>query len=259
MTIKQTPRELGDPGSVIWEYGALPIRLRRGESKKIIAHYADTVNELPIGATDVIDPLPNTDYAAYLDEGGTGTNLTGYLGITYNINAQSAEITVFNSSQEIMYVTLLRLRGTPLRTFEQQSFTAIDGESIYQNTMKPKTLSLPLIDEDTAINAANYMISRFAKPFMRLAVGQIIGDSTNEGGWLTSIIQREIDDRITITDSWSGHDQDYVIVGESHVLDMAGDQLHRCSWVLKPILRDAYWLVGVSGRSELDETTLLGF
>ncbi|MCA9906986.1 MAG: hypothetical protein KC547_24200, partial [Anaerolineae bacterium] len=54
-----------------------------------------------------------------------------------------------------------------------------------------------------------------------------------------------IGDRVTLTDSASGHDRDYLITGESHQVDARARQ-HRLTWTLKPADRDLLFLLDAS-------------
>ncbi len=86
----------------IWDGSGLPIGA--GQTVTIFAEFSG-------GAIDVIAPVATTDYLAYRNSDGTGTNLTGYITITTTIMAEKAMLTITNSYTRVAYLTLLKMRG----------------------------------------------------------------------------------------------------------------------------------------------------
>jgi hypothetical protein len=67
-------------------------------------------------AVDVVVPAATTDYTAFSQTGGLGSNLTASIAVTLSTYAESATISVTNNSASLAYVNLLKVRGKPLET-----------------------------------------------------------------------------------------------------------------------------------------------
>jgi hypothetical protein len=61
---------------------------------------------------------------------------------------------------------------------------------------------------------------------------------------------------VNITDATTGHDNDYVIIGEQHEVGTFETGMHRVRWYLKDIDRSAYWILGNPVYSRLGRTTV---
>jgi len=74
---------------------------------------------------------------------------------------------------------------------------------------------------------------------------------------MTEMLEREISDRIGISETVTGVDDSYHINAVD--IECRGGDLIRCAWTLFPASTGQYWLLGVAGRSELGVTTILGY
>jgi hypothetical protein len=288
VTVNYQPRGLGVPGTTIWEAQDI-IVLQPGQEKKITARYFDAVNNTnaKVSAIDVIAPAPFTDYVAEVQftestDGGDTTSLktptsrvtlpitdvlkfttitkpnsnrTGLVRISAKIGATSTELTIQRRyTSRVFYMTGLRIRGTPLYTYDKRAAHASDGDSIRSNGIQRKIMDLPQVsDDDFGNQLANYVVSRFKDPITRLP--SISFNANKTDARMQSALTRQIGDRITVSDDRTAHSADYIVIGEHHQIKAGGDITHDVTWTLEPANTIIYWKIGVAGFSEVGQTT----
>jgi hypothetical protein len=259
LTVNYQKREAGSAGEVVWSADGA-IQLAAGESKTLTVRYRDPdQNVARIGLLEGIKPLPGTDYYATRLSSGGGRRYTKQVSVGVVFGATSAEITLVNNRPDIaIYVHDLKLRGTPLRTFNRQVYQTADGTSYRDNRLRPQSFTLLAVSNEDDIQAyAGFYLSRFKDRIGRYATLDFIANKSDAR--MTRAIAATIGDRISLNDSQTGHDGDYIVVGEQHQITPGGEDTHRVTWVVKSIARESYWVLGVVGKSELGSTTRLAF
>lgn len=252
-TLSYRPRKVGTAGSVIWNADNLPITIRPLDTFKTTARYRDaTLKNARIGAMDTIVPVPGTDFVV-TDESGASANSS--LGVHVTFNANSAAIVLINTVNEELTINTLQLRGTPLQTFDNRSVEARNDNSERASKYLPATYSIPALDDDDfAQQAVTYRVRKFSTPNTRFqSVGFIANNSSTRAG----LIEFGVGDIVNVTDSWTGHNSDYFIVGSRHSVVMGGEHTHSVTFILKPRSPENFWVLGVAGYSELNTTTRL--
>jgi hypothetical protein len=257
VTINYQPRRLGDVASVVWELDE-PITLPPGVTKVITARYRDPDNESAhVGVIDPLPPAAGTDYIAY--QTGTNTVITSLLSITPNWGGSSAKLQLTNGSGNLsMDVRTLRLRGTPLISHNKQSVESFDANSYVTYGLYDRTLTLRLVDDvELAQNYADSIVAQFGHGVAR--VTSVSFNANKDAARMALAMDCAPGTYITITDSSTSHDADYVVVGERHSVTAGGEHTHEVTLTLKPLARAQYWILGVSGFSELGSTTYPAF
>lgn len=258
--VNYTPREVGAENTIIWEASNLPFTLQPGQEWKTTARYQDP--DFPaakIAAKDIVPTQTNIDFQAT----AFGLNSPQRVARTFKFGATSADIYLKNVSNTgaggapaTVTVTILQIRGTPIRTYDQKQVTATNGDSVYQTQQRSQTVNINAIDDDEfAQSVADYRVALLGQQLTRFS---FIGFVTNSDDTrMARTFTRLIGDRVTITDSWLGHNADYIIVGERHAVTFGQDNQHITTWILKPASRLTVWVLGVTGYTELGETTRL--
>lgn len=253
-SVSYTPRKLGTPGTVIWAADDLPISMTE-DGHKITARYRDVDNpSARIGAIDVIQLKPVTDYSAtYLPDNSDVTNV---IGLTMQIGANSAEITISKPQRYVgeISITALQLRGTPLTTFNPRVAESVNGDSVYSYKVAPERVSYSLVDTDNDAQAiADYRVYKNSTALTAFdKLGWVANKTTAR---MTNALASEIGDRITVSDSWLGHSADYFIAGMHHTIVWGGEHTHNVSLTLKPAERENFWILNTSA---LGTNTRLG-
>lgn len=254
-SISFMPREVGSTTDVIWSASNLPVTIPVGATYKTTARFQDqSVGNNRIGAKDVIKPVAGTDYVLQ------AFSVPYYrVAVSVKINANTAEWEFSNvRGNRGVNITTLQLRGTKITFYDPKTVTSINGDSIRDNVLSQNTLSIPAIsDEDFAQNYADYRVNKFGTPTTHFdRIGFYANDNDQQ---MTNALALVIGDRITVTESWSGHDEDYFIVGMTHSVLMGGENQHLTTFFLKPAGHEQFWLLGQTGFSELGTTTRIAF
>lgn len=85
-----------------------------------------------------------------------------------------------------------------------------------------------VVDDAAAQDLADYLVEQLASPRSPMYGLELINrDATT----MTQILQRDLQDRITVTDSLGGTSGDYLIEAIEHEITEGG-KYHRCKWVL---------------------------
>jgi PKD repeat protein len=250
ITVEYQPRALGSAGSVIWQTN---FRLKARQTKTIVARYRDANDPTAnVAALDVIPPVPGFDLTAkryYSPPAPPTPDVSTALLVTTEAGANASKITLYNPLPYEVEGTL-QLRGTPLTAFARAQITMLDPHSIAAHDRREKHLSLPAVDDDEyAAGIAAVTLQRFKDAHPRL---QTVSFVAQHGDTLrAAALERTVGDRVRIREVWSGHDADYIIVGERHQVDVAAYE-QRVTWVLKPLAREVYWVLQDAARGELD-------
>lgn len=246
-TVTFQPRSTGTAGTVIWAKDESYIGLYN-EMTTITARYRDVANpSARIGATDVLQLIPGTDYV--IIEPQYGTDVTTSVSVSMVIGANSAEITIDNTRNTFaIHVTTLQIRGTPLKTFNQRTVFSTRRGSQVKYVTAPEQVSYPLVD--TANFAQSIADFRTYRNFEPINAFRTIGWSLNkDSNRLTRGLEMTVGKRITISDSILQHTADYIVVGFRHNISLSGgDNNHDITCILKSCERESYW--------ELDASTL---
>lgn len=253
------PRAVGASGSVLWTNNST-FSLKRGQQRSFTARYRDPDNEsAKVGAKDFVIPKGGTDYIVNSRQDGAGADRTDQVSIFADFGANRAKLVLSNQELYDVYITHLQVRGTPLTTYEQSTVEALDGESIAANSKYSKTISMKAVDtEDFAYQYANYMLAKFKNPLSRVERVSFTSGVPNDT-LFTQALALTLGDRITLTESWVNHSNDYFVVGEEHTVTVGGDNPLQSTWILKPVERELFGLLGVTGRAELNSTAVLLF
>lgn len=256
-SVNYTQRRVGAAGSVVWEMANLPLKLANGTRRQFTARFSDTSNaEARVGVKDGIKPSPGFDYSAYANSDGTGENLSDKLTVSVEWGATSAKVTFDNRSGQTMYLTTAQLRATPLIAVPATA-EAINPDSIYTYDVHEVSVDTRLLsDEITAEAYAQFLVAKFGDPIPGI---QSIRFRGYNAATLDFIHNRAIGDRITITDTYTGHDADYIIVGVGGQYRGGSAEKHMATYILKPIAREIFWRVGTANYSEIGQTTRLAF
>lgn len=244
IVVNYYPRDVGTVGTVLFQSDNVPITISGGTTRTITGRYRDVDNEdATVGGKDVITPVANTDISANSASDGSGDDVLAQLNVSYELGGTSTKFVIDNPTGSTIYITKLQVRGTPLISHQQQEAKKNSASSVYQYGYSPM---MPIdarfiSDADLADGFANQMLARFESP---LIIYDSIAFELGQSDELDErILKRCIGDRIQVTNSVSGHDLDYVIVGEGHSIS---GRRHSVRWQLRPASRVKAWILGES-------------
>lgn len=182
VVIRMKPRKVVSSAEEIWVY-PFTTQIPAGETKEIWAPFTDPV---PATTSGIITPVATTDYTANDAEDGSGTDKTSNLSISVTRFVKAAKLELTNTDSNPIYVTFLRLRGTPAKEQNEVEIRLSDTDSISKYNVSPEGGYLVenkyLVDESYARIIAQQIIDWYKNPVKKIelkgrAVPQLqIGD-----------------------------------------------------------------------------------
>jgi hypothetical protein len=249
------PVETVGAPQVIWTARTV-LRLAPGQTRVIYAPFRDDNGER-CGAVDVIAPVATTDYLVNDQPDGTGFNYTTspHFDISAAIEATRATVTLSNTATGPLYVTLLQVRGKPIRVYDP--ITVEEEDTASQDLYEKRALALDLwMMPDPVFGQAyaQYLVGRYQAPVLAAAQLSVRSRDTIAGVNLFSL---GLMDKIMITDPATGLSQ------AAHWIRAVEYDLEPGDYTLTLHLERAddriYCLLDRSGYAELDANARLGF
>jgi hypothetical protein len=257
------PRTVGSAGTELAR-SASAFRLRAGENRVVTLRYRDPdAPEGTCSATTIITPVASTDYTANAAQDGSGADLTSSLSVAVENRTSAAVLTINNQGTADLYVTLLKIRGTPLTARQPLTLTSVDAQSIYDYGQQSQSMTIAGVDDAELVQQyADYYIQRNKDPLARYRrVTFEFPETVSDPMYRPALIMPLRFAGMRITDDWiedvSGTRVHWV-AGAQHTVDGAA-RTWRCSWFLDDYIQNAFWQLGDSDLGVLDTSTLLGF
>lgn len=241
------PRALGsDENETLWSLGE-PVVIQPGKTEKIQAHLADQTSDVRVAAVDVKTPsVANGTFSA---SGGAAEI------VTFDMKMVNVDIEVRNTGSSDATVNTLIIKGRKVTTHNNFEVEERDGESVVAIGERTLKMDIKLLQsQDIARNVAAYELFRRKDARGEISRIDLISGSSAA---LTRAMTRVIGDRLTISESKSGHSGAYFIIGEEHRVQQGLNE-HRYSYYLEPADTQTYWLLGTSGFGELGQVTYVG-
>ena len=240
---------------VLWTARTV-LRLAPGQTRVVYAPFRDENGER-VGAVDVVTPVANTDYTVSEFSDGSGVDYTTApsFSISVDVEATRARITLGNTAIGALYMTLLQVRGKPLRTYDPVTVEESDAGSQAAYDTRALALDLPMqADPVFALSYAQYLIGRFKAPALsadRLTVRD--RDVINT----VNVFSLDLLDKVVVHETATGAS------GLQHWIRAIACDLSPGGFTVALHLERAddrqYWLLGTAGYGALDSQTRLGF
>jgi hypothetical protein len=258
------PRKAGSAGTELARASSV-FALEGLSSRTMTLRYRDPDN--PGGtctATTIIAPVASTDYTANVENDGSGADMTSYLGIALTNKTNAANVVISNTSTEKIYVTLLKVRGTPLTALQPATLKAVDASSIEQYGLFKQMKTIAGVDDlDLLQQYADYYVRNFSIP--RTEFRRVTVDMQNEDTAAAPFLYKQFQNiffNITITDSWMEDEpaipRRYWVTGERHVINSHA-RTWETTWLLEDFLFTGVWKLNSTELSVLDVSTRLHF
>lgn len=165
-----------------------------------------------------------------------------------------ASVTVVNAStSQVAILDALTIDGVP--TVQQNIIDVVVADNTSINSYGLSELQLALgsvVDYTDCASIAQYELTR-----RKNLTGDIrsitLKTQVNNNYW-----QYQIGDKIRIDlSALNGHVNDYIIIAERNLWNVGG--IIETTYILEPSASNQFWLLGVSGYSELGQTTILAY
>jgi hypothetical protein len=261
------PRRVDAAATTVLFKLANPVLVGPGSSIPILGPYRDPEQESArVGGTDMVQPVPTTDYLANSAQNGSGANLTSQVSVSAQFGGNGVRFTITNNGTSPAWITLLQCRGRGIYDFQNVVLEATDdaskadyGENVASVDMAYQS------DPAVGVEAALYLVNLYSDPTTQVQSADFTVPYSDVD-LIERIIRREISDRVGITEGVTGLTTNassatssvgFFINGVDLVIDERNNL--SASWLLAPSDKTSYWLLETPGRSELDVSTVLGF
>lgn len=160
--VKANPREVQSQME-IWKDGIVE-KLERGEELTIWAEYEDP-------ATSITNPVATTDYEANTQSDGSGDDKTSDVTVTLTAFTKTAKLVIQNNAGETVYMTKLRLRGTPATITSPIIHVYQDDDSVAEFETRELIIENDFIDDGSfARYLATAIVTRYKDPQKRIRI-----------------------------------------------------------------------------------------
>lgn len=255
LVLNYTIKNIGADNTILWASSSSYIRVEASSVRRITGRYLSaSAGTRRIGGYN-FKPITTDPYVVTSDAAGTTQIFAGF-SVQAVGNGSSVTITIDNANIYPIYVFTLIFRGTPLVWYDEIASTSV-SRSIKQYDQRTKQpLNIKMIDTPGLANdVLTYLLSKYNQPTSRFdSVTFLANQDATRAGYM---INRTIDDRITITHSDLNHNADYIIIGEQHRFNTQSRD-HYVTWYLKPVSRETAWVLNTVGKAELGINTRLG-
>jgi hypothetical protein len=248
--------------TVISSTTGTPLSVAAGDTITVYLEYRDPSDtQTLIGGTAVVSATATTDYLGNSNVSGTGSNQTADLTITTTAYASTAKLAIQNTGAAVVYLVdasgdaFLQLRGKGIYQRSPQSFEATSSRPYGD-----KMLQIDLKYQSSPSDAQSYALT-VEEQYNDQASAQLesitfMGNDSSD--LLLQSLAREPGDIVSISESTVGADELEMVI-QSVSLDISSGPWVTCTYGLAPASAFAMWLIGTTGRSELGETTVLGW
>lgn len=231
--VRILPRSIGTANSLLWSL-LQTLTLKRNSETRITASYR--LNGESVGALEISEPI----FSANSNSSGNGEDMSSDVQVLLmEIGASAAIIEIRNRSDAKVFLTQLDLYGTPLSTEHPLILTSEDMMSKTLYGIQSLQLDVPVVtDIDEAQGIAEWELLRRGTP-----QGTMRELQTSTRSHPSETLSLTLFDRIKIIESQTGHNADYNIVSEAHIIDKGGTR-HRVSWLLEPAETGVFFVIG---------------
>ncbi len=226
-----------------------------GETVKL--QYVDPDTGQLMGATDLVHPVPGTDYRVTRGEPGLGEDVSGNnaIGCTLARNGADIEVTFQNTALLTYWVQDFQVRGVGIARYERDQITVDDADSIAaygRRATPPADILLPS-SRTLAESVAGYLLVRHKAPLYRVPEIRF-RTQTVIGG--TNVFSVEIGDVVEASDDQTGLDAvRYLVIGHRFSMRPGGET--DLSWFVRRLDDRNFFILDDPVYSKLDGTNYL--
>jgi hypothetical protein len=250
-----------NPTTVLWQLpagNAIPIAAFT--SVVLWTPYTDPSNpSQTIGGLAVQTPIPTTDYLFNAAADGFGLNRTGQIAVAISAFGNTAKVSFTNNGPGDGFLTTARILGKGIYDYSAVLLQAEDVDSQVQAGLNILSFDAPYQSSiATAYEISLYLVNLYKRAATEVKSVRFRcphSDTT----LAVRLLSRRISDRIALGESLTGLSTARHFFINAVRLRSDTNQNLEVEWLLAPADSMAYWLLGIAGRSELDNTTVLGF
>lgn len=248
--------------TVLWESSGTVLSVASGQTVTLWVEYRDPdESRTLIGGQSLVNPpTATTDYLANSASDGSGSNLTGSIAITMTDFASASKLEITNNAAVTAYFVdgsgdpFLRIKGKGVYDLGPQTFEATSTQTY---GIKPLPIELRYqSDASIAQSYATYVEAQYRS--LQAQLGSISFLANSSADLMKHALSREPGDVITVTEAVTGVSAVDAVI-QSISLEVLPSNKLSCTWGLAPAAPFRAWILDSVDRSQLDDTTKLGF
>ncbi len=271
---KVHPRRVdATPTTVLYSLSSA-MKIERNITKDIRIQLRDPQERATrVGARDMQQPQPGTDYTFNTAQDGTGADITSQLAVTADYSANGGTVSVLNNGPSDGYLTKLQCRGRGIYDYEPLTVISDSDTSKARYGEIPFTLDMTYQTETgVAKDAADYVLSLnrelltqiravrfYANREDRLMLAALQGDVSSKIGLTETVVG----DRVRIPVESEPGATEEVLINKFFVnsvrLSIGERGIILCTWILEPADPFTYWILDDVLYSVLGSTTRLAY
>lgn len=149
------PADVSTSNEVLFSHNSV-YRVKPSATQYLRVNYRDPDSKdvsITVLDTDIVTPVSGTDYLVSYTSGSTDNAASSDLTVNLTNYGSAAQLEFVNGGTSNLYLSLLQVRGKPIRLYDKVTITKGDGQTS-ANTLK---VDLKYMDDaDFAENALNY-------------------------------------------------------------------------------------------------------
>ena len=190
-----------------------------------------------VNGIDMQTPIATTDYLAFANEDGTGTNYTANLTVTASYGTGEVDYTLVNGAGVDIWVTKLQARGKGVYWDNPFSYLAYDSTARAIYGSYRIDIDMKYQDDPTTVQQiVDIMLARLKEP--RTSLTSVSFFANRNMVTAGAYFYLDIGVRQRLTEPVNAIDEDYFIQGIRAVV-YPGDIIE-VTWTVKPALYDSY-------------------
>ena len=235
--------------AVLWtlsETGSDSPAIAPGVARTFVARYPSTGSGNTAKGVDAWTTTAATTDMTASAAAGSGTELTGDVGISVSKSSETMEIQLTNNGSVTLYITKLQARGTPITSNDPVTIKAEDSTSqtdFGKRTWPSKTKFIPTTTE--AVDWADYNVGIYKDPTATLKLTYI---ANRDQTALDEMITRNVSDRITVVANNNanlGINGDFFVEAVSH--NISADRTHKVQYLISDAVQFSdFWVLNTS-------------
>ncbi len=184
------------------------------------------------------------------------TDRTSSFSIVFRPGGSEFEVDVTNNGTDGSYLTKFEVRGRRITTYDPVELVSQDAASIEDFGPSDIAYDMPYQGDSTLVQGVIDYIRDFYKEPRSFLPSITVRDPGDDDALAVALLRCDISSLVSVREDVTGIDQEYFINGvEKEIRD---NVVVVARWLVTPADPTAWWLFGVSGRSEFDTTTIFG-
>lgn len=233
-----------NPTTVLFELDN-PIQIGPQETiTNFKAGYKDPVSKSPrVNGKDIQDPTAGADYVMNSAADGSGIDLTGFLVVTIRKGAESSIFDLENTSDQIGFVTTLKVVGRGITRYNPAVIVREDQASMKEHGKH--TLRYDMLyqdDPEVAKGLAETQLSRWKEE--RSSADEVFFYANRAERLILAFMFLDIGSRVFIREDVTGVSGNYYINGVEFSIDPGGFLTFK--WYVEQANLASYWVLGTS-------------